>query len=87
MTRITIPIATFILALVTSCTSCKDKNCPDYLLYRLPAALYPQKDTFNIGDTLWVDMNFHEDIVDEIGSIKNTFNNYDFLNRVCLCKN
>ncbi len=58
--------------------SCKDKKCPDYLLYRLPATLYPTQDTFNIGDTIWFEMDYPQILVDEMGGVENLFIDYDF---------
>lgn len=51
---------------------------PDYLLYRIPYSLYPMKDTFSVGDTLWLEMDFGTEMTDEIGGIKNSFVDYDF---------
>lgn len=62
----------------TSCTSCKDKNCPDSLFYRVPYSLFPMRDTFSVGDTLWMEMNFSDELIDTGGNIKNSFQNYDF---------
>lgn len=59
-------------------SSCKDKNCPDFLFYQVPYTLTPAKDTFNLGDTLWVEMDFPEEMTDVNGGIKNVFHNYDF---------
>jgi hypothetical protein len=36
------------------------------------------RDTFSVGDTLLLEMNFGEELTDERGGIKNSFSNYDF---------
>ncbi len=61
-----------------SCCNCKDKNCPDALFYQVPYTLTPAQDTFNLGDTIWIEMDFPEEMTDVNGGIKNTFRNYDF---------
>lgn len=66
------------LFFVLACSNCKDKNCPDFLFYQVPYTLTPAKDTFNLGDTLWVEMDFPEEMTDVNGGIKNIFHNYDF---------
>lgn len=68
----------FIVFISSFCTSCKDKNCPDHLFYRIPYSLSPIKDTFNVGDTLRLEMNFRDELIDEIGNVKNIFLDYDF---------
>ncbi len=62
---------------ITSSSSC-NKGCPDRLFYRIPYEVYPMRDTFAVGDTLWVELNFSKDMTDEIGNIKNSFPNFDF---------
>ncbi len=61
-----------------ACSNCKDKNCPDSLFYQVPYTLTPAKDTFNLGDTLWIEMDFPEEMTDVNGGVKNIFRNYDF---------
>ncbi len=36
------------------------------------------KDTFDVGDTIFMEMNFNEKLTDESGGIENSFTNYDF---------
>ena len=36
------------------------------------------KDTFTVGDTILLELNFNKDMADEIGGIKNSFPNFDF---------
>ena len=57
---------------------CKDRNCPDHLEYHLPVSLTPQIDTFQLGDTLSLAINFPQELVDKQGGIANTFENFDF---------
>ena len=78
MRKITILLSVITALVIVACTTRKDKNCPDYLLYRLPATLYPANDTFNIGDTIWLEMNFNQDMLDDMGNVENSFVDYDF---------
>jgi len=64
--------------LCLSCTSCKDKNCPDFLQYQIPYTTAPIQDTFQIGDTIWIEMNFADTLTDLNGNVSNTFSNYNF---------
>ncbi len=68
----------FASLLTLSLPGCKDKNCPDNLLYLVPYSLSPTIDTFNIGDTIWVSINFDDVLTDVNGGIQNTFTDYDF---------
>lgn len=67
-----------ILISLHSCTGCKDKGCPDYLLYKIPLTLTPACDTFQLGDTIWIKLDFDHTLIDMNGGIANTFSNYDF---------
>ncbi|MCA0236705.1 MAG: hypothetical protein LCH81_10005 [Bacteroidetes bacterium] len=67
-----------IVFLFASGLSCKDKNCPNSLVYHLPVTVTPLSDTFNIGDSLYVDIDFPEELMDINGEIGNTFENFDF---------
>lgn len=64
-----------------SWTSC-NKDCPDYLFYKVPYSISPMKDTFNVGDSIWVNLDFKEELTDENGGVTNVFRNYDFRFRV-----
>jgi len=66
------------IVLVLTCASCKDKNCPDYLQYQVPYTVSPIQDTFDIGDTIWIEMNFADQLTDLRGGIANTFSDFDF---------
>ncbi|MCB0542581.1 MAG: hypothetical protein KDC70_03645 [Saprospiraceae bacterium] len=55
-----------------------NKNCPDYLFYRIPYSLNPLRDTFNVNDTLWLEIKFNEIMTDDVGQIMNSFSNIDF---------
>jgi len=68
----------FSLLYIFSCGNCKDKNCPDSLFYQVPYTLTPATDTFNLGDTIWIEMDFPEEMTDVNGGVKNIFHNYDF---------
>lgn len=67
------------LCIISACSSCsKGDNCPSRLVYKIPFALYPQKDTFKIGiDTIWIEANFNGMLIDTNG-ISNTFDGCDF---------
>lgn len=67
-------VASFMLL----CASCKDRNCPDYLLYQVPYTAVFAQDTLQIGDTIWMEMSFADTLTDLNGSIPNTFSNFDF---------
>lgn len=74
-------ILSFIL-LISFSFNCKDKNCPDHLEYNINVSLSPQKDTFNMGDTLWLSISIPQELADVQGGIKNTFENFDFKLRI-----
>ncbi|MBK7937855.1 MAG: hypothetical protein IPJ82_12525 [Lewinellaceae bacterium] len=61
-----------------SCGSCKDKNCPDFLQYEVPYTAAPIQDTFHLGDTIWIEMNFADTLTDLNGGITNIFSNFNF---------
>ena len=66
------------------CNGCKEQNCPPSLLYLLPYTISPVQDTFQLGDTIWIEMNFGDVLTDSNGNIQNTFSDYDFrLELVC----
>jgi len=58
--------------------SCKDKNCPNNLKYQIPYTAAPIQDTFELGDTIWMEVDFHEKLTDLNGGVENTFHNFDF---------
>jgi hypothetical protein len=71
------PVA--IVLSVFSCPTCKEPGCPaGGLLYSIPVALSPQRDSFRIGDTMLISMNFPKKMVDERSGIENTFEDFDF---------
>lgn len=57
---------------------CKDKNCPGTMIYQVPYTVSPIQDTFSVGDTIWMEMNFREGLTDISADIPNTFSNFDF---------
>ena len=71
-------LAASLLLLCFSCGSCKDKNCPDFLQYQIPYTAAPIQDTFQIGDTIWMEMDFADTLTDLNGGIPNTFSNFNF---------
>jgi hypothetical protein len=75
------PVA--IVLSVFSCPTCKEPGCPaGGLLYSIPVALSPQRDSFRIGDTMLISMNFPKKMVDERSGIENTFEDFDFAFRL-----
>jgi hypothetical protein len=81
MKRISLGVsATAVVIMLTAsfCSSCKDKNCPDYLQYQIPYTAAPVQDTFQLGDTIWMEMDFADTPTDLNGSVSNTFTNYNF---------
>ena len=67
------PIATCLMVFFTTC-----KKCPEFLSYKIPITLVPAQDSFNIGDTIWIEINLPDKITDENGGIENIFSNFDF---------
>ncbi len=59
-----------VLLVFTSCKPRKKKCSRDYDLEH-PVSVYPVKESYNIGDTIWFEMNF-SDIIDVIVTINNT---------------
>lgn len=48
------------------------------MIYQVPYTVSPIRDTFNVGDTIWIEMNFGEVLTDINADIPNTFTNFDF---------
>ncbi len=71
-----LPIWAFIFCILHF--SCRDKNCPGVLEYHLPVSIAPLQDTFDIGDTLFLAINFPKKMIDKQAEIENVFENYDF---------
>jgi hypothetical protein len=66
-------LAIYFLSLLLLATACEPKNkkCSrDYEIFH-PISVYPVKESYNIGDTIWFEMNF-SDIIDVIVTINNT---------------
>ena len=61
-----------------NCFSCKNDDCPTGLTFRTPYSVSPMLDTFSVGDTLWVEMNFPAELTDESNTLTAQFDNYDF---------
>ena len=75
----------FVIATAAASTSCKKiSGCVtttgynEYLV-EIPVKLYPEKDTFVIGDTLWLEQNFSDQIHDLQNNMTLNFKNFDFL--------
>lgn len=61
-----------------NCFSCKNDDCPTGLTFRTPYSVSPMLDTFSVGDTLWVEMNFPAELTDESNTLTAQFDNYVF---------
>ena len=46
---------------LASC-DCKEDKYGEILELEVPITTYPMKDTFNVGDTLWIEANFEKDV-------------------------
>jgi hypothetical protein len=64
---------------ITGCATYADGN--EYLI-ELPIKLYPAIDTFDIGDTLWIEQVFHDQVHDQRNNMSLDFKNYSFINRI-----
>ena len=61
-----------ILLFTLGCSTCQEnRDCPKSLVYELPMSLTPQRDTFNIGDTLFLSMDMSSVMTDVYGGIEN----------------
>ena len=56
----------YAVALITLCASCTKKECYRAYLFKYPVSIYPAQDTFNVGDTVWVEINLEDMIIDEL---------------------
>lgn len=59
--RISLIVILLLIALTTICSTCKKGgilNCNESFAYTIDAKVYPDKDTVNIGDTIFVEINF-----------------------------
>jgi len=48
------------------------------MIYQVPYKVSPIQDTFSVGDTIWMEMDFNETLTDINADIPNTFSNFDF---------
>ena len=60
-------------------SSCAPKgDCPSYITYHLPARISPVRDTFQIGDTLFLSLEIPKSIKAEELSDSTSFEDFDF---------
>jgi hypothetical protein len=59
-----------VILILTSCEPWKKKCSRDYEFYH-PISVYPVKESYNIGDTIWFEMNF-SDVFNVLVTINNT---------------
>lgn len=64
---------------ITGCVTTGDSN--EYLV-KLPVRLYPAKDSFNVGDTLWVEQIFPDQVRDERNGLSLDFRPLPFRIRI-----
>src|SRR6188472_653891 len=73
----------FVSQIITGCIKLPDcvtyANGNEYLV-ELPIRLYPAKDTFDIGDTIWIEQNFHDQVHDQRNNMSLDFKNYSLGN-------
>ena len=58
---------TYILIICLFAMSCEpffEKPCRQDFLFEIPVSVYPNSDTLHIGDTLWIEMSFSDELVD-----------------------
>jgi hypothetical protein len=63
-------------------------NCEEYpggyrYSFTIPAEIYPKQDTFNIGDTIWIDIQMPDEIEEDISGNKMPVSNLDVNNLRC----
>jgi len=82
--NVTNGILMLIFVIATASTSCKKiSGCVtttgynEYLV-EIPVKLYPVKDTFAIGDTMWLEQNFSEQLYDQRNNMTLNFKDFDF---------
>jgi hypothetical protein len=81
----------FLSVLATTCllltqASCwPTENCEAYpggfkYSFTIPAEIYPKQDTFNTGDTIWIDIQMPDEIEEDISGNKMPFSKLDINN-------
>ena len=66
---------------LTSCrkiTGCTTNQTADLYRVQIPVTLYPAKDTFKIGDTLWIEQHFADHLREEVNGLILDFTDFDF---------
>ncbi len=73
-------IITLLIAFVLTSTSChKKKYCQRYYIFENPTSIYPIQSSYNIGDTLWYELDFTNDIKDVTTGEIIKLENFDFM--------
>lgn len=62
---------------MTGCVT--ERNYNEYHV-EIPTVLYPAKDTFEVGDTIWIEQIFHDQLHDQRNGITLDFSDYSFGN-------
>lgn len=60
---------------ITGCVS--ERNSNEYIV-ELPVSLYPAKDTFDIGDTLWIEQEFPDHLKDLKNGLTLDFSSFNY---------
>lgn len=74
------------LVIILLLTNCAKKECREgnlisnqiNLYFVLPVKVYPLKDTFNVGDTLWIEQEFTDQLQNSQNKKYYTLHNFDF---------
>ena len=65
-------------ALFSSCQSCDPpQDCYQDYKFTIPVSLYPAKDTFKIGDTIWLESEISSTLFDSISQSNISFNDFE----------
>lgn len=66
-----------IVALISSCGRCEKGGRTDHW-YDLPVNITPSKDTFSIGDTIWIENSFNDVLLNKNYNKTYTIKDFDF---------
>ncbi len=76
-------ILLILIAFILTSTSChKKKYCQRNYIFENPTSIYPIQASYNIGDTLWYELDFTNDIKDVTTGEIIKLENFDFMRNV-----
>lgn len=89
MKHLSLISASIVLLLLThtSCkkiTGCEEKGSYSKFRFELPVKLYPAKDTFNIGDTIWIEQSFSDYLINKETNNVHQLKDFDFKPRISI---